>query len=365
MKIKEKSISFLSVILSVLICVSLFSIPAYANETNELHTAAAIGYDYPIKPGTSSWNELIDHTKMIEVSQIPDDTLKKLTTNELIETVLNYPLLMDIYAYDTLQQGIDVVSKTFNGIQELYQREDAPNKLIEKYQQMPVAKDTKTVTSNQIFDLSNMEIILRQDEIQKKLNTSEAEKLEKEVENKYLQKQAQKNIYGLTAASSYSVLAEKQGINVGTMSSYTVYTPNGTAVQVDKSAEQLTSDEKKAADNYVADKYSSATLLSPATSIYNCHSYAWYSQSTTNPYWMNYPNAYMTDGSYYQSSSPSVGGKVYYSTAGNEHSGVVTSLGRLTGYYVTSKWGQLGLVQHYYTTCPYYVSDSALRYYYR
>lgn len=80
---------------------------------------------------------------------------------------------------------------------------------------------------------------------------------------------------------------------------------------------------------------------------------------------MNYPNAYMTDGSYYQSSSPSVGGKVYYSTAGNEHSGVVTSLGRLTGYYVTSKWGQLGLVQHYYTTCPYYVSDSALRYYYR
>lgn len=167
MKIKEKSISFLSVILSVLICVSLFSIPAYANETNELHTAAAIGYDYPIKPGTSSWNELIDHTKMIEVSQIPDDTLKKLTTNELIETVLNYPLLMDIYAYDTLQQGIDVVSKTFNGIQELYQREDAPNKLIEKYQQMPVAKDTKTVTSNQIFDLSNMEIILRQDEIQK------------------------------------------------------------------------------------------------------------------------------------------------------------------------------------------------------
>lgn len=365
MNIKKKVISLLSLLVSVLICTSLFSIPAYASEANELDTAA-IGYDYPIKPGTSSWNQLTDHSKMIEASQIPDDVLKKLTTNELIETVLNYPLLMDIYAYDTLQQGFDVVSKTFNGIQELFQREDAANKLIEKYQHMDVAKDAKTVTSKKIFDLSNMEIILRQNEIQKKLNKTEIEKLEKEVENKYLQKQAQKNIYGLTAASSYSILAEKQGISVGTMASYTVYTPKGTAVQVDKSAERLSSAEKVAADNYVATQYSSAVLLSSATSIYNCHSYAWYSQSTSNPYWMNYPNSYMTDGSYSQrSGSPSVGDKVYYSTSGNEHTGVVTSLGRLTGFYVTSKWGQLGLVQHYYTTCPYYVNDSALRYYYR
>ena len=40
---------------------------------------------------------------------------------------------------------------------------------------------------------------------------------------------------------------------------------------------------------------SEATRIAPSSSKYNCHSYAWYMQSTSNPYWMNDPSSYYTD----------------------------------------------------------------------
>ncbi|NCE63148.1 hypothetical protein D1159_00785 [Pseudoflavonifractor sp. 524-17] len=44
--------------------------------------------------------------------------------------------------------------------------------------------------------------------------------------------------------------------------------------------------------------------LSRATPSYNCHSYAWYSQSISNNYWINDPKPYMNDGSYSKYASP-------------------------------------------------------------
>jgi len=83
-----------------------------------------VAWDYPVKPGTEEWVALVVHTKMIEVCQIPDQILKSLTTKELIILCLDYPLQFDFIAYDNLQTGVKKVAKTFNGLQELYQRKD-------------------------------------------------------------------------------------------------------------------------------------------------------------------------------------------------------------------------------------------------
>lgn len=37
-----------------------------------------------------------------------------------------------------------------------------------------------------------------------------------------------------------------------------------------------------------------ATRRATPTVKYNCHSYAWYSQSTANKHWMNSPSKYMS-----------------------------------------------------------------------
>ena len=87
-------------------------------------TEEKVSWDYPVKPGTEEWKALFTHKKMIEACQIPFDVLKSLTTKELINLCINYPLQFDFVAYDNMQTGVKKASLTFNGLQELYQRND-------------------------------------------------------------------------------------------------------------------------------------------------------------------------------------------------------------------------------------------------
>lgn len=61
-----------------------------------------LGYDYPIKPGTTEWEKLVNAQEKISVCQIPPSILSTLTTEELVNTCLRYPPLNNIvYNGDT------------------------------------------------------------------------------------------------------------------------------------------------------------------------------------------------------------------------------------------------------------------------
>lgn len=60
----------------------------------------------------------------IAACHVDDNLMKDMTTPALLETVLNYPLLVNIYAFDTIEMGIESVSGYFRGIEILKQRED-------------------------------------------------------------------------------------------------------------------------------------------------------------------------------------------------------------------------------------------------
>ena len=76
----------------------------------------------PHKPGTEAWQALSTHEDMLKACQIPAEILKTVSTEELIELCLAYPLLGDIFAYNGIQEGISKVSARFNGLQELFKR---------------------------------------------------------------------------------------------------------------------------------------------------------------------------------------------------------------------------------------------------
>lgn len=158
---------------------------------------------------------------------------------------------------------------------------------------------------------------------------------------------------------------------------YYIYTPNGTSVLVYLRDEMTTQQIDKC--NYAGDTLvPEATRIAPSTKKYNCHSYAWYMQSTSNQYWMNYPYEYYTDGTY-EESDGSVGDIIcYFDEYGeNLHSGIVTS--RVTGVSneicgdsdlvtVRSKWGAWGLYDHRGDQCPYtssYGGDAVMVKYYK
>lgn len=85
---------------------------------------AKTGWDYPVKPGSDEWVAFSTHDEMLEVCQIPDEILKTATTEELVELCLNYPLRLDFFLRNSLQEGLERIPPYFNGLQELFNRED-------------------------------------------------------------------------------------------------------------------------------------------------------------------------------------------------------------------------------------------------
>lgn len=115
-----------SVVLVLAMMITMVSLQAYAYEdsTNDGEYTIDEPYEYPIEPGTDEWKALKTHKEKLSVSQIPEDTLQNMTTAALLDTVLNYPLLVDVMAYNSTEMGIEIVCEQFNGLQELLNRDD-------------------------------------------------------------------------------------------------------------------------------------------------------------------------------------------------------------------------------------------------
>ena len=102
--------------------------------------------------------------------------------------------------------------------------------------------------------------------------------------------------------------------------------------------------------------YQTAHKLREPTYNYNCHSYAWYSQDENNNIWIDFPNAFLEDGTYPQTVW-AVGDRiVYYNVFGvPTHSGIITNItgNTISQITVTSKWGPYGLYEHQGDDCSY------------
>jgi len=90
-------------------------------------------WDYPVKPGMEEWNKLKGVNEMIAACQIPEEVLSSLSTEDLAEICLQYPMIDSYLIYTTYEQGLNALVRQFNGIRELYQREDAWKTLLKSY----------------------------------------------------------------------------------------------------------------------------------------------------------------------------------------------------------------------------------------
>lgn len=329
----------LCVLLSVM---TIFSVPsfAFADEVTSFQswTKALADGTYPLSVEDAEWKSFETHQEMLDACQIPDKLLTQLDTEELLELVLEYPLLIDFYAYDNLEEGLDKIASCYNGLSELLDREDCANIIADRY----IAIEEKII--NNIGEAQVLD--------------GEAEQLdqfEDKLKGDFLATLLQKEgvIRNLSVEKTEIVNQVTETITpIGTDdTTTTVSTPNGSKVTVIIRSVELTAAEKTAKDNYFKTAYPNAVYLSTSTNKYNCHSYAWYSQSTSNKYWMNDPSKYITDGSYKSLTWPTSNGqKVVYGAY--EHSAVVVSYGSSI-VTVKSKWGPGPLMQHNVNYSPY------------
>jgi hypothetical protein len=138
-------------------------------------------YTYPIEPGTNAWAETGNHADRVQACQIPEDILGNMTTEALLETVLNYPHLLDMYAYDSTQYGFERVTAGFNGLQELLDRKDAGSVTLAKYRFMDPAGIQESWTNIEkgeyLFSFPCIEILLAQDSVIRNFTDSELKEL--------------------------------------------------------------------------------------------------------------------------------------------------------------------------------------------
>ncbi len=259
---------------------------------------------------------------MVDACRISSEVLNKMTTEEIVNAVLDYPLLINIYAYDSYEDGLKSLAKDSDAFKELLRRPDASEKLLNKL-------ETKTCTSGTLESLDRDEGSLEELTVRILLTKT---------------KSCNDRAYGINTIQSLR-------------GNITVRTPNGTGVSVFKRGEELSSSRKQQIVNDMRRAYPRATMISFPTTNFNCHSYAWYSTSNSNKYWMNCPSAYMSDGSYSRLDNviDAVSGtRMYYQ---GEHSAIVYRGGGPLSdpKYLTvkSKWGKGPLMKHVAEYSPY------------
>ena len=96
-----------------------------ASEKDEEAKQIDTPYVYPIQPGTEEWAKLDSLDAKIAACKVEPELMNSMTTEALLETVLDYPLLPNIYAFGSAELGIGSVSGYFEGLQMLRDRENA------------------------------------------------------------------------------------------------------------------------------------------------------------------------------------------------------------------------------------------------
>lgn len=343
------------VVLLVVGVVPVFA--AESAETIDLKSAQL----YPVTT-TDEWKEM-SRADRVAACQISEEDILEMSTEDLLQYVLNYPFMIDIYAFSTFEMGFEHVYAEFDAISSLIEREDYGQILIDTYAAIPVETSLSARNSDchqNIWDLGVLEILIAQPEMTASLSSAEIADLAAIAESKLTAKTNAIDIYRGSCASFAQALNENPDSAVALAASSSVKTPAGTNVEVSDYSNIVdwTTKEQETLNENTLVSYPTATLILPASKKYNCHSYAWYSRAESNHYWMLDPTAYMTDGSYY-SASRQIGNIAYWYNTFNgiavpEHSGVVDTHMQSGAYYgARSKWGQLGVYNHKYDDCPY------------
>ena len=306
---KGSRITFLTGVFGILCVLALLlgGITAYASEADEFNT----GYDsyYKVSVDDAAWKSFQTGDEMRRAVLLDEADLVDLSSEELLRAVLEYPLICDLYAYDSFEAGIKAVSINCTALRLFLQREDA--------------KDVIKVS------LDNTRGVIS------KLRTTDAQK--------------ELAPFVLYRLESYLIGDEADELG---QTRAVVYTPRGTAVQVSQNSE-MSQSEINYLNTSTINAYPQAQYVATATRKYNCHSYAWYWSSTSNPYWMNNPSSYMTDGSYSQVNTIMNAHKVYYPSGGHS-ANVYDAAGNSTANAkVISKWGQGPLMIHKVHYGPY------------
>ncbi len=374
--------------LSVIVLLLGISTTSQAFEFNTKQNTMT--FTYPVTTKDPGWKELLTREQMVCACSIPENVLSQMPTGDLLITVLDYPLITDFFAYNSLETAVKQMLD-FNGFSELMNRPDSITELLKCYSETAVANDPAKETNYKDFlKPTVLEFLIHSYFFVNGYNDTTLENY-RSVHESILTERHQSGLYSgaleidvlfhdysndskevwtpvvdviqnasiecmpqNTLPIENSVPDELRGAgDTWTPVTGVVQTPLGNAVPyVYSRSPELTQAEKAALNNSADSTYPLAQREYTASIKYNCHSFAWYNATPYNPYWINqFPSVYIIDGSYSTySGTPYSGIRAAYV---NDHSAIYTGSSYAGTYYVESKWGYYGVYLHLDSYGPY------------
>lgn len=306
------------------------------------------------------------YLEKVEACQIPDELLSTLETAELVKICTEYPLLLDIFSFNSFEEGWERQIDFFNGFHQLIKNKDYYHYItnyidqlandLENYKTMSDSMKGSTTLSLCLWEYfltleSNIKYATNEDlahvlHVLNKIDNS----LSKIDSDSFLHSVHKHIRSSFTEAQTRSwIISDYEYTNQDTL-----YTPNGTAIWDNWiSSGSMSIFEKTSLRNYIQETYHNVEILEDPDPSYNCHFYAWMGNATNNRSWLGYysddsENSFWTDGSYIETPS-SEGNIVSYLYA--NHSAIKS------GAYYISKWGSNCLVRHSPEECPYVLNN--------
>jgi hypothetical protein len=89
-------------------------------------------YNYPVYPGMPEWSEFKTTEEMVAAIQVPENILKKMSTQAVIQAIWEYPLWFDVLCRLQYQLDFDGEFSNNNAYKELIKRADAGTSLLER-----------------------------------------------------------------------------------------------------------------------------------------------------------------------------------------------------------------------------------------
>ena len=307
------------------------------------------------------WQYLETNEERYAALQLPDDMLSAMSTEELVEACMSYPLALDCFAYNDVEQGINSVISRFNGFAELKQRDDAFDKVLDFYSRKLDEIATMGGSIGYVFQPLSLSFYERFIISGYLLPTDELKDSKKFIDlypQIFYVHDTFEELKGCTYNESLFLINkvlgfEQMSLTTSSMSKVTIYTKGGLAVIANNIKCNNANADITEGRNYIQSYFPNATIIADGTCTYNCHAYAWWVSEGGTKYWIKqYEDGnknlakFFSDGTYIETTTPLRGDKVFYPNG--DHSAIVYSDDTFT-----SKWGALALVRHKYNYCPY------------
>ena len=88
-------------------------------------------YVYPLTPKDPEWKEIEDYLDKVKACKIPQAILENLSDEQLVQAIIDYPLIYDVFFFSDVNKGVEHLAKTCDAFAELLKRERAKDVLFD------------------------------------------------------------------------------------------------------------------------------------------------------------------------------------------------------------------------------------------